>query len=304
MALLFQEVCQLTDGKTHSKSREPTPDCKITKKRTEMIQDEKQYFCAPMSKIYTTEIASDQITSDNPLHQRLLKPYVVAHQWVKGDLLEVGCGEGRGIECLLPSVSTYSAIDKIESAVARLREKYPLGKFVSGHLPPLPYLDASFDAVVSFQVIEHIENDVLFLKEIFRVLRPGGVVLITTPNRRMSLSRNPWHVREYSADELTTLTQTIFPNVEMKGISGNDKVMSYHERNKKSVAKIMRWDIFDLQHRLPAPLLRIPYDLMNRRNRNKLQNAADELVASISHEDYLVTNNASSALDLFLVAKK
>ncbi len=257
-----------------------------------------------MSKIYTTEIASDQIASDNPLHQRLLKPYVVAHQWTKGDLLEVGCGEGRGIECLLPAVSTYSAIDKIESAVGRLRERYPQGKFVSGHLPPLPYPDASFDAVVSFQVIEHIENDILFLKEIFRILRPGGVVLITTPNRPMSLSRNPWHVREYTAGELTALAQTIFPNVEMKGISGNDKVMTYHERNKRSVERIMRWDIFDLQHRLPAPLLRIPYDYMNRRNRNKLQNAADELVASISHEDYLVTNNASSALDLFLVAKK
>ncbi len=257
-----------------------------------------------MSKIYTTEITSDQIVSDNPLHQRLLKPYVIANQWIKGDLLEVGCGEGRGIDWMLPSVSSYTAIDKIESAVALLREKYPNCKFVSDHLPPLPFDDNSFDSVVSFQVIEHIENDDLFLKEIFRVLRPGGIALMTTPNRLQSLSRNPWHIREYTAQELTNLAQTIFPMVEMKGVTGNQKVMTYHERNRKSVNKIMRWDIFDLQHRLPASLLRIPYDLLNRINRNKLHAGADELVTGISQDDYIITETGDQALDLFLVVKK
>ncbi len=180
---------------------------------------------------------------------------------------------------MLPSITSYSAIDKIESAVVELRKKYPLGKFVSGHLPPLPYADNSFDSLVSFQVIEHIENDTLFLKEIFRVLRPGGIALITTPNRIQSLSRNPWHIREYTADELTQLAKNIFPHVEMKGIAGDEKVMIYHERNRKSVNKIMRWDIFDLQHKLPASILRVPYDLLNRMNRNKLQTNSDELVS-------------------------
>ena len=257
-----------------------------------------------MSKILTTEIASDQIASDNPLHQRLLKPYVASKTWIRGDLLEVGCGEGRGIDWLLPSVSTYTAIDKIESAVIRLSGKYPNGKFLSGHLPPLPYEDASFDTVVSFQVIEHIQDDVLFLKEIYRVLRPGGFTLITTPNRPMSLSRNPWHIREYAAHELARLAQSIFPYVEMKGVAGNEKVMTYHDRNKKSVARMMRWDIFDLQHRLPAPLLRIPYDLLNRINRNKLQAGAHDLVSGISHTDYLINEDAANGLDLFLVARK
>ena len=148
------------------------------------------------------------------------------------------------------------------------------------------------------------EDDVLFLKEIYRVLRPGGVAVITTPNRLMSLSRNPWHVREYAADELTKLAQTIFHYVEMRGIGGNEKVMTYQEQNKQSVARMMRWDIFDLQHRLPALLLRVPYDIMNRTNRNKLHHEADELVSSISHKDYTITSDAVNALDLFLVVKK
>ncbi|MBS1681407.1 MAG: methyltransferase domain-containing protein [Bacteroidetes bacterium] len=254
--------------------------------------------------VYATEIASETITSDNPIHQRLLKAYVLAADKVGGNLLEVGCGEGRGVQWLAPNVNTYCAIDKIASVVEQLKKKFPQGDFISGNIPPLPYADNTFDCVVSFQVIEHIADDRAYLKEINRVLKPNGLALITTPNRPMSLSRNPWHEREYTADELTALVKEYFNHVEMKGIAGNEKVMQYYERNKKSVDRLMRWDIFDLQHRLPASILRIPYELMNRLNRNKLQAAADDLVASIKHEDYLFTDEASTALDLFLICKK
>lgn len=254
--------------------------------------------------VYTTEITSETITSDNPIHQRLLKAYVIASDMVSGKLLEVGCGEGRGIEWLTPKVASYSAIDKIVSVVEKLKAKFPQGDIISGNIPPLPYVDNSFDCVVSFQVIEHIKDDHTFLKEISRVLKPGGFALISTPNRPLSLSRNPWHEREYTADELTTLAKKYFSSVQMKGIGGNDKVMQYHERNRQSVNKIMKWDVLDLQHKLPASVLRIPYEMFNRLNRNKLKQAADELVASIKYEDYLLSDNPADALDLFLQAKK
>ncbi|HTH56923.1 MAG TPA: class I SAM-dependent methyltransferase [Cyclobacteriaceae bacterium] len=254
--------------------------------------------------VYTTEITSETITSDNPIHQRLLKAYVIASDLVHGKLLEVGCGEGRGIEWLTPKVTSYSAIDKIVSVVEKLKARYPQGDIISGNIPPLPYADNSFDCVVSFQVIEHIKDDHTFLKEISRVLKPGGWALISTPNRPLSLSRNPWHEREYTGDELTAIAKKYFSSVEMKGIAGNEKVMQYHERNRRSVNKIMKWDVLDLQHKLPAPILRMPYEMLNRLNRNKLKQAADELVASIKHQDYLLTSDATNALDLFLQAKK
>lgn len=254
--------------------------------------------------VYTTEIASEIITSDNPIHQRLLKAYVLAADKVHGNLLEVGCGEGRGITWLIPKVDQFSAIDKIDQVVEGLKKKFPQGNFISGNIPPLPYEDSTFDCVVSFQVIEHIADDNLYLKEISRVLKPNGLALITTPNRPMSLSRNPWHEREYTADELTSLAKKYFSQVEMNGISGNDKVMQYYDRNKKSVDKIMRWDILDLQHKLPASVLRIPYEMLNRLNRNKLKEAADDLVASIRHEDYLFSDEPTKSLDLFLIARK
>lgn len=258
-----------------------------------------------MASVYSTEITSESIPSDNPIHQRLLRPYVLAPDYVKGNLLEVGCGEGRGIDWLLPAITSYTAIDKIAPVIEQLQKKYPQAKFLSGNIPPLSvFADNSFDSLVSFQVIEHIKDDRLFLKEINRVLKPGGIALITTPNRPYSLSRNPWHIREYTARELTDLAKTIFSHVTMKGIAGNDKVMEYHHRNKKSVDKLMRWDVLDLQHKLPASLLRIPYEFMNRLNRNKLKESDDQLVMSITQEDYLLTDDAPHALDLFLIVQK
>src|SRR6476469_7664165 len=188
-----------------------------------------------MAKIYTTEITSEQITSDNPIHQRLFKAYVVAKNYVSGDVLEVGCGEGRGISEVIGNAKTFTAVDKIEPVIQELQKKYPEGKFISMNIPPLAELKSNtYDVVISFQVIEHIKNDKLFLQEIHRVLKPGGTALITTPNRKMSLSRNPWHIREYLPAELKTLGEKIFTETTMKGITGNEKVMGYYEENKTS----------------------------------------------------------------------
>ena len=154
------------------------------------------------------------------------------------------------------------------------------------------------------QVIEHIEDDELFLREIHRVMKPGGIALLTTPNRRLSLTRNPWHIREYLPEELALLAKGIFGRVEVTGITGNNKVMTYYEENKRSVRRFTRWDVLDLQHKIPASLLRIPYEILNRWNRNKLQASGSELVRSIRHEDYVVTADPAQALDLFLIARK
>jgi SAM-dependent methyltransferase len=254
---------------------------------------------------YTTEIASDKLISDNPIHQRLLKAYIAAKPMVKGDLLEVGCGEGRGVEVLLENVDSYLGIDKIQEVIDNLSPKYPNAVFQQAIIPPFSGLTTdAFDSVVSFQVIEHIQNDRLFLEEIYRVLKPGGKAIISTPNIRHTLSRNPWHIREYTPKQLEDLCKGIFDKVEPMGIGGNKKIWNYHEANRKSVNKIMRFDIFNLQYRLPAFMLRWPYEILNRMNRNKLHQQQGDSVTDITHEDYTLESSPDKGLDLFYVLYK
>ncbi|MEP1778605.1 class I SAM-dependent methyltransferase [Reichenbachiella sp.] len=254
---------------------------------------------------YTTEIASDKIISDNPIHQRLLQAYYEAIPYVKGKVLEPGCGEGRGIAVLSPQAEEYVALDKIDEVIDKLKPEFPSVDFRTAVFPPFDGIeDDYFDTVITFQVIEHIRNDKLFLEEIHRVLKPGGRAVITTPNIKMSLSRNPWHEREYTNKELKDLAGSIFSEVEMKGIAGNDKVMEYHEQNRASVARITRFDIFNLQYKLPNALLRIPYDLLNRLNRNNLQKQDEGLVTEIDRTDYFLRDQHEDNLDLFCVVTK
>jgi 2-polyprenyl-3-methyl-5-hydroxy-6-metoxy-1,4-benzoquinol methylase len=254
---------------------------------------------------YTTEIASDKLISDNPIHQRLLKAYIAAKPNIKGDLLEVGCGQGRGVELLIKNSSTYLGIDKIQEVIDQLAEQFPESKFRQAVIPPFSDIESnSFDTVVSFQVIEHIEDDLLFLKEIYRVLKPGGIAVISTPNILQTLSRNPWHIREYTSTQLTALCKEVFDAVKPMGIGGNEKVWTYHEANRKSVRKIMRFDILNLQYRLPAAVLRWPYEVLNRFNRNRLNSRMKADVANITHEDYQLVKDPDQGLDLFYVLSK
>ena len=249
--------------------------------------------------VFTTEITSDLLPSDNPLHQRLLKPYIIASKMISGHLLELGCGEGRGVEELSGGVQSYTGIDKIGVVIDSLRSRFPGHSFHRMNFPPLKGIaDSRFDAVIAFQVIEHIEDDRLFLQEIYRVLRPGGKALLSTPNRNFSLTRNPWHVREYLPGEFEALSRSVFDEVEIMGIAGNPKVMEYHQLNRKSVERITRWDFMQLQYRLPAWILRWPYELLNRMNRMRLRKSDQSLVAGITADDYYLSPDPEESLDL------
>lgn len=255
--------------------------------------------------LFTTEITSDKIASDNPLHHRLLSAYVFSQKYIKGDVLELGCGEGRGIDIILRKSKSFTAIDKIKDIIEKLSSKYKDNVFISSNFPPLSDIeDNSFDTIISFQVIEHIQDDNQYISEIDRILRPGGVALITTPNIKMTLTRNPWHVREYTSEELNNLCSKYFSKVDVLGISGNTKVIEYYNQNLESVKKFKRLDIFNLEKNLPNFIYKIPYEFLNRINRNNLQSNDNELVSAITYKDYELVKDDPNNLDLFVLLKK
>ena len=90
----------------------------------------------------------------------------------------------------------------------------------------------------------------------------------------------------------------------MKGITGNDKIKKYYEENKNSVSKFKRLDILNLEKNLPNFLYKIPYEILNRMNRNKLQANDKSLVSSISTNDYSLQDDNPKNLDLFLILEK
>ncbi len=256
-----------------------------------------------MKEMQTAERVSHTDISDNYVFQRSLLAYLKAAELVSGQVLEIGTGSGYGVAVLAPTVKKLTTVDKFASDIDF--SKYDNVAFRQMTIPPLSGIkDNTFDFVVSFQVIEHIVDDHAYTAEIHRVLKPGGKFILTTPNIKMSITRNPWHIREYTIQELDSLLREKFSSVEKLGVFGNEKIMKYYDNNKKSVQKITRWDIFNLQYRLPRKVLQIPYDFLNRRNRKKLVTQDNSLVASITKEDYSIAPAAEGCFDLFYVAQK
>jgi ubiquinone/menaquinone biosynthesis C-methylase UbiE len=255
----------------------------------------------------TTEITSAEIVSDNPMHQRLYFPYEEAAKMISGNVLELGCGWGRGVEKLIAAADQYTGLDKNTELINKLSNAYANHVFETASFPDLSrFQDNTFDFVVTFQVIEHIQDDKKFLEEAQRVLKPKGKIILTTINKSYSLSRNPWHIREYNTKELQSIMGKYFRTVDAMGVSGNDKVWDYYEKNKASVKKTMRWDILDLQHKLPAWMLRAPYEFMNRRNREKLMNQSSDNISTnnINWDDHFLCVDPDQSFDFFFVGTK
>jgi ubiquinone/menaquinone biosynthesis C-methylase UbiE len=141
--------------------------------------------------------------------------HVARYRWassrVSGSVLDVACGTGYGSE-LLATDHDVTGIDRDEGAI-RTAAKRAAARFSAAEVPPIPEPSASFDAIVSFETIEHVTADRELLGEFRRVLKPGGTLLLSSPNAAATLgasaAANPWHVREYSLGELRTLVTEV-----------------------------------------------------------------------------------------------
>jgi len=258
-----------------------------------------------MGILQTAERSSQLDPSENVIFQRHMIAYMETAKMISGKVLEIGCGEGYGITELAPRAEQYFAVDKYNTTISEELKEQNNITFKQMEVPPLKGIDNnSIDFVVTFQVIEHINNDELFISEIYRVLKPGGKLILTTPNQLMSLTRNPWHFREYTPNQMQEILQTSFQDIDIKGVFGLEKAMGYYEINKKAVEKIMRWDIFNLQYLLPNFLLQIPYDILNRINRQKLQDNNDTLVNAVTIDDFCIKPMTDKCFDYFCIATK
>jgi len=139
------------------------------------------------------------------------------------DVLDVACGEGYGSFLMADVARSVVGVDVSDEAVQHASSIYnrPNLMFHKGSATALNFADASFDVVVSFETIEHLAEQAQMLAEIRRVLRPDGVLVISSPNRPVyseeSGEHNEFHVKELDFREFDELLRTRFPAIRYFG---------------------------------------------------------------------------------------
>jgi GT2 family glycosyltransferase/glycosyltransferase involved in cell wall biosynthesis/SAM-dependent methyltransferase len=150
--------------------------------------------------------------------------YLFARELVGNrDVLDIASGEGYGAALLAEVARSVVGVDIAEEVITHARERYRGGnlRFKVGACDAIPLAEASVDVVVSFETIEHHDRHEGMMAEIKRVLRPGGLLVISSPDRHQyalaSNQPNPFHVKELSRAEFEQLLQSHFRHAVLCG---------------------------------------------------------------------------------------
>jgi len=185
--------------------------------------------------------------------------------------IDLGCADGYGSSILSNSVNCVLGLDIDPEIIQLATEKYgnENRKFQSYNGETIPLPDGSCDAVIAFQVIEHVRNDREFLREIHRVLKRSGIAILATPNRLIRLpgKMKPWnvfHVREYSPAELSGLLNSVFHETDIYRLAPCEMIKEIEWQRIQRSIRIARLDIFALRRKLPRKLFKPILSLIHR----------------------------------------
>lgn len=174
--------------------------------------------------------------------------YSMALSWVKGlDVLDAACGEGYGSHMMSSVAKSVTGVDIAKDAIAHAKKHYhePNLQFIEANVLSMDLPDNSFDVVVSFETLEHLGEQEELLAEFRRVLKPDGVLIISTPDKKEYSDKmdfdNEFHVKELYRDEFAALLSPHFKNTKWYG--------------QKLIFASAIWEI-------EQPLSRLQYDCM------------------------------------------
>ncbi len=183
-----------------------------------------------MGEIFTVErpaavleFTGERMTSDahGQIEYEHLHRYCFARLFCRGkDVVDVAAGEGYGSALLAQVANRVTGVEMAADAVGHAISAYGRDNlsFIRGDARHLPLQSNVADVVVSFETIEHLYEQQLFLTEIRRILRPGGVLVISSPDSEVysytGSPVNPFHLRELTRDEFKEALSAVFPNTQ------------------------------------------------------------------------------------------
>jgi SAM-dependent methyltransferase len=211
------------------------------------------------SGVPALELTGERTLPDVPAENYWFRRHLAVYEWIGARVIgrrviDMACGEGYGSEVLSRGASSVLGVDANPEAHEHARLRYQRQNLtferglVETHGEP-----GAFEAVVFLQTIEHVQDPAAVLEHFRSLLAPGGVAYISTPNL-LTLARegakksdNPWHLKEYRAEEFKALCRQVFPEVEVWGLFHAGK-LRWHE-----LALAYGWDQVHARLRITKP---------------------------------------------------
>lgn len=244
------------------------------------------------------------------VYLRLVFAYEYAKTSISRDssILDMGFGEGYGTANLSNYFKNVVGLEIEEYAVKHAIEKYQSENchYMIYDGSNVPFGNESFDRVTSFHVIEHVKNDAMYVHEAWRVLKPGGILMVTTPNRALRLDdgQKPWnrfHLREYNSLGLQSVLKKTFSEVKIYGIYGNQKLQDMELSRIKTARMVAHLDIFRLRDIVPMKLRQVVSNIINDISSSS---KSDENSQKFGIEDFHISELADGGIDLLSVCTK
>lgn len=172
----------------------------------------------------TVERLTPDLDCSSPVCQEHIARYKFCVPHIKNKkVLDIACGNGYGSNLMAISGAAQVVGGDISAGTIELARETYRGRnihFYRMDARSIPYENQYFDVVVSMETIEHLSDYQFFLNEICRVLKNGGELILSTPNREATQSlgiRNPYHKREFILDELLNLLPPFFTDFQVFG---------------------------------------------------------------------------------------
>jgi len=181
----------------------------------------------------------------------------VATQWLEGscdDILEIGCSTGYFTKVLKNKGKNVCGVDINADHIELAQRKYPRIRFQTCDASGLPFSDESFDVVLMLEVLEHVQDEVRIISEIYRVLKDGGTLIMSVPNSGLFSFLDPFNVKMKLKHILPGVC-SVLSRVENTQFREN---MSYHRHYSLEQLKLMLQGKFNIKKVYRGGLLAFP----------------------------------------------